>query len=65
MLPRTDVTKSINAYIKEHKTKNGREIFPDETLTKLLKIPKGDELTFFNLQKYMSPHFAKASATTA
>ena len=68
MLPRTDVTKSINAYIKEHKLqnpKNGREIFPDETLTKLLKIPKGDELTFFNLQKYMSPHFAKASATTA
>ena len=68
MLPRTDVTKSINAYIKEHKLqnpKNGREIFPDDTLRKLLKIPKGDELTFFNLQKYMSPHFAKASATTA
>ena len=68
MLPRTDVTKSINAYIKEHKLqnpKNGREIFPDDTLRKLLKIQKGDELTFFNLQKYMSPHFAKASATSA
>jgi chromatin remodeling complex protein RSC6 len=66
LLPRTDVTKSINAYIKEHKLqnpKNGREIFPDETLTKLLNIKKGEELTFFNLQKYMSPHFAKASST--
>tara|TARA_Y100000992_G_scaffold136977_1_gene90646 strand:- start:2029 stop:2622 length:594 start_codon:yes stop_codon:yes gene_type:complete len=68
LLPRTDVTKSINAYIKEHKLqnpKNGREIFPDETLTKLLNIKKGEELTFFNLQKYMSPHFAKASSTSS
>ena len=68
LLPRTDVTKSINAYIKEHKLqnpKNGREIFPDETLSKLLNIKKGEELTFFNLQKYMSPHFAKASSSTA
>ena len=29
--------------------------------TGLLKLKKDDELTYFNLQKYMSPHFAKAS----
>jgi hypothetical protein len=25
-----------------------------------LKLNKSDELTYFNLQRYMSPHFAKA-----
>jgi len=65
LMARTEVTKQINAYIKQHNLqdpKNGRIILPDATLVKLLKVNKGDELTFFNLQKYMSPHFAKASA---
>ena len=68
LMARTEVTKQINAYIKEHNLqdpKNGRIILPDATLVKLLKVNKGDELTFFNLQKYMSPHFAKASASTS
>jgi chromatin remodeling complex protein RSC6 len=67
LMARTEVTKQINCYIKAHKLqdpKNGRIILPDATLGKLLKITKGEELTFFNLQKYMSPHFAKASAAT-
>lgn len=67
LMARTEVTKQINFYIKEHKLqdpKNGRIIIPDDTLGKLLNIQKGEELTFFNLQKYMSPHFAKASSTT-
>jgi chromatin remodeling complex protein RSC6 len=66
LMARTEVTKQINSYIKEHKLqdpKNGRIIIPDDTLGKLLNIQKGEELTFFNLQKYMSPHFAKASST--
>ena len=65
LMARTEVTKQINGYIKEHKLQdptNGRIIIPDDTLTKLLKIKKDEQLTFFNLQKYMSPHFAKASA---
>ena len=68
LMARTEVTKQINTYIKAHKLqdpKNGRIILPDAVLTKLLKISKGEELTFFNLQKYMSPHFAKASSTPA
>jgi len=28
-----------------------------------LKINDGDELTYFNLQRYMSPHFAKAGSS--
>ena len=65
---RTDVTRSLNAYIREHNLQdkeNGRKINPDAKLAKLLKLKKTDELTYFNLQKFMSPHFAKAGATTA
>jgi hypothetical protein len=70
-MARTEVTREINAYIREHKLQdkdNGRKIIADKKLTGLLKLKKGDELTYFNLQKYMSPHFAKAAdkiSTTA
>lgn len=63
-MARTEVTREINSYIREHKLQdkdNGRKIIADKKLTSLLKLKKGDELTYFNLQKYMSPHFAKAS----
>ena len=63
LIARTDVTREINAYIRENKLQdqdNGRKIIPDNKLAALLKLKKTDELTYFNLQKYMSPHFAKA-----
>ena len=63
-MARTQVTREINTYIRAHSLqdpKNGRHIIPDAKLRKLLKLAKEDELTYFNLQKYMSPHFAKAS----
>ena len=62
-MARTDVTREINAYIRANKLQdqdNGRKIIPDTKLATLLKLKKSDELTYFNLQKYMSPHFAKA-----
>ncbi len=62
-MARTDVTREINTYIRAHKLQdkdNGRKIIPDTKLATLLKLNKTDELTYFNLQKYMSPHFAKA-----
>ena len=62
-MARTDVTREINTYIRAHKlqdSSNGRKINPDTKLAALLKLKKTDELTYFNLQKYMSPHFAKA-----
>ena len=62
-MARTDVTREINTYIRANNLQdkeNGRKINPDSKLTQLLKLKKTDELTYFNLQKYMSPHFAKA-----
>jgi chromatin remodeling complex protein RSC6 len=63
-LARTDVTREINAYIRAHKLQdpeNGRKINPDTKLKKLLALKPSDELTYFNLQRYMSPHFQKAA----
>jgi upstream activation factor subunit UAF30 len=63
-MARTEVTRDINKYIRTNKLQdetNGRKIIPDAKLTALLKLSKDDELTYFNLQRFMSPHFAKAS----
>jgi len=63
-MARTEVTRDINKYIRTHNLQdkeNGRKINPDSKLATLLKLKKNDELTYFNLQRYMSPHFAKAS----
>jgi chromatin remodeling complex protein RSC6 len=67
-LARTAVSKEINAYIRSAKLQdptNGRKINPDAKLAKLLKLAKGDELTYFNLQKYMKHHFIKTVAPVA
>ena len=63
-MARTEVTKELNCYIRSHSLQdksNGRKINADKKLSALLKLNKNDELTYFNLQKYMSPHFAKAN----
>jgi chromatin remodeling complex protein RSC6 len=63
-MARTEVTRDINTYIRTHDLQdkaNGRKIIPDSKLSSLLKINQGEELTYFNLQRYMSPHFSKAS----
>ena len=64
-MARTEVTREINAYIRTNSLQdkeNGRRINPDAKLKSLLKLKKGDELTYFNLQRYMSPHFATKTA---
>ena len=66
-MARTDVTREINKYIRSNNLQdkeNGRKINPDSKLSTLLKLNKTDELTYFNLQKYMSPHFSKAVPAT-
>jgi len=68
VLARTEVTREVNSYIRNQKLQdkdNGRKINPDAKLLKLLKLKKGEELTYFNLQKYMAAHFAKSSAAPA
>ena len=70
-MARTEVSREINAYIRAQGLQdkaNGRKINPDSSLTKLLNLQSEDELTYFNLQKYMKHHFIKtvvpeASAT--
>jgi len=67
-MARTDVTREINKYIRSHNLQdkeNGRKINPDSKLQVLLKLNTTDELTYFNLQRYMSPHFYKADKTLA
>jgi chromatin remodeling complex protein RSC6 len=64
VLARTEVTREVNAYIRNQKLQdkdNGRKINPDAKLLKLLKLKKGEELTYFNLQKFMAAHFAKTT----
>lgn len=61
-MARTDVSKEINNYIRTNKLqdeKNGRQINADAKLTALLKLESVDNLTYFNLQRYMKHHFVK------
>jgi chromatin remodeling complex protein RSC6 len=67
-MARTSVTKEINQYIKEKSLgdkSNGRHIIPDEALSTLLKLKPEDELTYFNLQRFMSHHFTKSDSSKA
>ena len=67
-MARTEVTREINKYIRANSlqdAQNGRKINPDDKLAKLLNLKKSDELTYFNLQRYMSPHFPKSAAATS
>ena len=67
-MARTEVTRDINKYIRSNNlqdSSNGRKINADSKLAQLLKLKTTDELTYFNLQRFMSPHFEKASAAAA
>ena len=67
-MARTEVSREINAYIREKGLQdkdNGRKIHPDANLTKLLALGEADELTYFNIQRFMKHHFIKADATAA
>jgi len=60
LIARTDVTRRITEYCRKHglqDQKDKRILLPDKKLKNLLNIKKGDQLTFFNLQKYMKVHF--------
>lgn len=60
LIARTEVTKKITEYCKANnlqKAEDKRTINVDAPLKKLLRLKKGDELTFFNLQKYMKVHY--------
>ena len=57
---RTEVTRYLINYIKEHKLQddaNRRSICPDEKLSTLLDVKKN--ITFFSIQSFMNKHFIK------
>jgi chromatin remodeling complex protein RSC6 len=61
-IARTEVTRALVAYIKENKlenTSNSKIISPDDKLKILLGLDDSQELTYFNIQKYMNKHFVK------
>jgi len=62
-IARTDVTKKVIEYVKEHNLQNPAskmEILPDEKLKKLLGPAEGDVIKFFNIQTYLKKHFLPA-----
>jgi chromatin remodeling complex protein RSC6 len=62
-IARTEVTRALVAYIKGNKLENkenSKIICPDEKLKTLLVVDESQELTYFNIQKYMNKHFVKS-----
>lgn len=67
-MARTEVTRELNVYIRTNNLQdsaNGRQINADAALSDLLELKEGEVLTYFNLQKYMSPHFTKKADSDA
>lgn len=65
---RTDITRFINAYIKEHslnKPENKRFILPDDKLRKILNVDANEEINYFILQKLISHHFPPSASKLA
>ncbi len=61
LVSRSEVTKSINKYITEKGLKhpeNGRVLVMDDKLKELLQ-PGETQVTYLNLQKFLSPHYVK------
>ena len=59
LISRSNVTREINNYVKEKNLKNKHDIKPDAALKKLLRLTDADNLTYFNLQRYLNTHYVK------
>tara|TARA_B100001094_G_C18020731_1_gene714964 strand:+ start:327 stop:851 length:525 start_codon:yes stop_codon:yes gene_type:complete len=61
-MARTDVTKKITEYVKSkglQNPENKRELILDDKLKTIIHNEDNTQVTFFNLQKYMSKHYIK------
>lgn len=57
---RTDITRHINAYVKEknlNNPANRREFFPDDNLRAILNVNADEKVTYFILQRLIAHHF--------
>lgn len=61
LISRSNVTKEVNGYIKQHNLKEKHEIKPDAALRKLLDVKDGEILSYFNLQKFLNKHYIKTT----
>lgn len=64
-VPRKDVTRKINDYIKNNGLRDEndkRKIKPNSELHKIFRSSDKDNITYFNLQTYMKHHFIKDTA---
>lgn len=60
---RTEVTQFVIAYIKQNKLAESKNIKPDKKLSVLLGVENEDDnVTYFNIQKYMNKHFPKTKS---
>ena len=58
-MSRSEITQAIIKYIRDNNlqdSKNKRNINPDEKLKMLFKLKPGDEVTYFNCQRYLTQH---------
>lgn len=70
LISRAEVTKAVSKYVKEHdlaNPENRRQIVPDATLVKLLKLdPEAPGMVaYLQLQRYLKPHFVEEEAAAA
>lgn len=62
-MPRNEVTKLINKYIVDNDLRDEsdkRKILPDKKLKELLGWDGKEQVSYFNLQKYIKQHFVKS-----
>lgn len=67
-LSRTDITRHINSYVKEHNLnnpENRREFFPDKKLKAILNVKDGEKVTYFVLQRLIAHHFPPSMSKQA
>lgn len=67
-MTRLEIVGRVRQYANDNNLKdpqNGRVIIPDAKLTKLFNVPKDQQLTIFNIQRYITPHVTAVDAAPA
>ena len=65
-LARTEVTRVINTYIKQHNLQDPndkRRIIPNAALRVILGLKEGEVASYFTLQRLLKSHFLKETVT--
>ncbi len=60
-MSRSQVNKAMGEYIKKHSLGQGQKINPDAALKKLLGVTDAENVTIFNIQKYLKRHYPQSA----